>query len=261
MNGRVADQGERTATHVQEVLLPVFDLIELWRGELTALFDTYADAGRPLTASVLDPVVLGLAEPALSAPQGLITGAGFVTTPGVLIDAPWHLTWWLRQIREHDRGDRGGIRRLEAVEDPASDEFRDYRMLEWWKVPERTGRRHVTGPYVDYLCTDDYAITVTVPVVHAARMVGMVGVDVHASRVEQVLLPALREVEGEVTVVNAQGRVLVSSETRRATGSLLREEAAQSALAMIRDGRHSASVGTTTATSCGDTELVVVQQQ
>jgi len=261
MNGRVADHGQRTAAHVQEVFLPVFDLVELWRGEIATLFETFAASGRPLTASVLDPLMHELASPALSAPQGLITGAGFVATPGVLADAPWHLAWWLREIRGLDRGDRGGIRRLEAVEDPESDEFRDYRMLEWWRVPERTGERHVTGPYVDYLCTDDYTITVTVPVVHAARMVGMVGVDVHVSRIEPILLPSLRDAEGTATIVNAQGRVVVSSETRRVTGSLLRDAEVHDALAVIHDGGRTSTVGGTTAISCGDTELILVQQR
>ncbi len=37
--------------------------------------------------------------------------------------------------------------------------------------PERTGTRHLTGPYVDYLCTDDYTVTVTTPVTLDGEMV------------------------------------------------------------------------------------------
>jgi hypothetical protein len=59
---------------------------------------------------------------------------------------------------EHTGGYPGGLgelRRLEVVEDPQSESFRDYTMLEWWRMPERTGHRHIMGPYVNYLCTDD----------------------------------------------------------------------------------------------------------
>ena len=41
--------------------------------------------------------------------------------------------------------------------------------------------RHLTGPYVDYVCTDDYTITITTPVRVAGRLVGVVGTDAYAA--------------------------------------------------------------------------------
>ncbi|WP_336628197.1 MULTISPECIES: PDC sensor domain-containing protein [unclassified Microbacterium] len=261
MTGTVAEHDARIAERIEGTFAPLFALVEDWRTAVQDQFGAFSAQGAAPTAAVLDPVMEALARPALEAPGGLVTGSGFVATPGVFADAPWHLAWWLREIHGLDRGDRGGVRRLEAVNDPESDQFRDYRQLEWWKVPERTGERHVTGPYVDYLCTDDYTVTVTTPVAHEGRMVGVVGIDVHVSRLERVVLPILREAEGTGTIVNAAGRVVASSDSHRVTGSLLRGEDVQGALAALREGAVSAA-GTegTRVSRCGDTALVLVLQ-
>lgn len=261
MNGTVAEHDERTAERVAMTLAPVFELVEGWRAEVVARFERFAVAGQAPSASALDPFMEGIARPSLEEPGGLITGAGFVATPGVLADAPWHLAWWLREVHGLDRGDRGGVRRLEAVNDPDSDQFRDYRQLEWWRVPERTGRRHITGPYVDYLCTDDYTMTVTSPVSAGGRMVGVVGADVHVSRLERVLLPILREADGVCSIVNGSKRVVASNDSHRATGSLLRGDEVQLALTALHEGdAPRVAVGGTRAVRCGDVSLFLVFQ-
>ncbi|MCE4025068.1 hypothetical protein LXM50_03675 [Microbacterium sp. Au-Mic1] len=264
MTGTVAEHDARIAERIETTFEPLAALVEGWRTAVQDEFRDFAAQGIAPAAAALDPFMDALARPALEAPGGLVTGAGFVATPGVLADAPWHLAWWLREIHGLDRGDRGGVRRLEAVNDPDSDQFRDYRQLEWWRVPERTGERHVTGPYVDYLCTDDYTVTVTTPVTHDGRMVGVVGIDVHVSRLERVILPILREAAGTGTVVNGSGRVVASSDSHRVTGTLLRGDDVQSALTALREGSRSAAdaFGAEGArvVRCGDTGLVLVLQ-
>jgi len=261
MTGTVAEHDARIAEQIEGTFAPLFALVEGWRTAVQEEFSAFAVQGVAPTAAALDPRMEALARPALEAPGGLVTGAGFVATPGVLLDAPWHLAWWLREIHGLDRGDRGGVRRLEAVNDPDSDQFRDYRQLEWWKVPERTGERHVTGPYVDYLCTDDYTVTVTTPATHDGRMVGVVGIDVHVSRLERVVLPILREVAGTGTVVNGSGRIVASSDSHRVTGTLLRGADVQSALTALRDGaeRGEGAEGTR-ALRCGDSSFLLLLQ-
>lgn len=115
-------------------------------------------------------------------------------------------------------------RRLVAEEDPAAETICDYTTLEWWRVPERTGQRHITGPYVDYLCTDDYTLTLTAPVFGRPDLdlLGMVGVDIYIAHVETILLPIPGKAGTDVTVINASGRVAVSFNPQRAVGSILR---------------------------------------
>ena len=67
----------------------------------------------------------------------------------------------------------------------------------------RTGSRHLTGPYVDYVCTDDYTITVTTPVRVDGDMVGVVGTDAYAARIEQELRRFIRRAGAPCAVVNA----------------------------------------------------------
>lgn len=210
---------DATALLVEQVLAlaaQVFGTVDALRA---ATADAFAGAlpGRP-DRTGLGPLEL-LARSALTTADELVVGAGFVAAPGALRDAEHWLEWWTR-------GDvvDGGVRveRLAVVTDPTAPDFRDWTTLPWYTVPERTGRRHVTGPYVDYLCTDDYTLTFTAPVLVQGRFVGVAGADVYARTVERRLAEPLHEVPGPAALVNAQGRVVAGNEDAPVTGDLLR---------------------------------------
>ena len=147
-----------------------------------------------------------------------LAGAGFVAETGVLHDAPYWLEWW---TANPDIG-IDSCRRLAADTDPSSVGFRDYTELPWFVIPRETGRIHVTGPYVDYVCTDQHTLTVTKPVLAGATFIGVAGVDVLASTVERLLAPELDAVRGTVVVVNRVGRVVASSDPDHVVGDLVR---------------------------------------
>lgn len=257
------------ARRVASTIDPIFAMIDGWRDAVEERL-----AAAPATAATLDPAIAELVSPELEREGGLITGAGFVAAPGYLADTAWHLAWWLSGANTFRPAPDGGLRQLETVEDPDSEQFRDYTTLEWWRVPARTGARHLTGPYVDYLCTDDYTVTITTPVRVAApgsdeaQMVGLVGTDLYVARLEQVLLPVLRASGRACTLVNASGRIVVSTDSRRATGALLRLDGLGEALAPLRereltDASAEASSpavlpGGATVVPCGDTSLALV---
>ncbi|KQP01269.1 cache domain-containing protein [Leifsonia sp. Leaf264] len=240
---------------ISAVFGAVFAPIAEWNSVLaTELADPAARTRRHV-----DDIVEHLVRPEFARAGSLVVGAGFVAAPQVIVDAPWHLAWWLGDANGFAiGGGRGTVRRLEAVEDPASESFRDHTTLEWWRVPERTGRRHITGPYVDYLCTDDYTLTLTDPVVVDGRLVGVVGADVYVTDAERVLLATLRRLGDEASLVNASGRIVVSTDPRLATGALLRDpavtdavrELAPDASVVLPDGRR--------VTACGDTSLALI---
>lgn len=230
----------------------VFNLIDGWRTQI----ERYVSSSAVDVASV-DDLVETLVVPDLSKAGALIIGAGFVAQPGFIPDAPWHLAWWLGHANTFGvtGPTKPALRRLVAVEDEHSENFRDYTTLEWWRVPATTGLRHITGPYVDFLCTDDYTLTLTVPAFHEGEMIGVVGTDLYVNDVERALLPAVRAAGRSAALVNASGRVVVATDSSRPTGSLLRiddlrERASSLDSGPGSDGRR--------IVACGTTSLILV---
>lgn len=215
----------------------VLGQIDVWRESIGNLAESEHGI---LTVDAVDELVEHLVLADLSAPPSLIIGAGFVAAPGYLRDSHWHLAWWLGKANTFGVGsDTPSVRRLEAEENGDSENFRDYTALEWWRVPAVSGAPHITGPYVDYLCTDEYTLTLTVPVEHRGSMIGVVGADLYVDDIERTLLPRVRAI-GRATILNASRRVVVSTDPHRPTGSIMR----------VTDGE--------TALACGDTSLLLV---
>lgn len=238
------------AAEVAHTIEDLFTTVDAWRA---ALADRLA-GGVELSAQAVDPIVEAFAVPAVTG-DPLITGSGFVAAPGLLADARWHLSWWLGSAA-------GDVRRLATVDDEAADGFRDYTTLEWWRFPFRTGTRHLTGPYVDYLCTDDYTVTLTVPLVVGGEFLGVVGCDALVARLESRLLPSLRAIDASAAVVNASGRVVTATESRREPGAILRLDGLSEALAPLREatpGEVDAKLpGGARVISCGASSLALV---
>ena len=146
-----------------------------------------------------------------------LAGAGFVAETGVLHDAPYWLEWW---TANPDVGIES-CRRLAADTDPASVSFRDYTELPWFVTPRETGEIQMTGPYVDYVCTDQHTLTVTQPVVVGSTFLGVVGVDLLAATVERLLGPDFAATIGVHVVVNQVGRVVVATDPEFVVGDLV----------------------------------------
>jgi hypothetical protein len=173
-----------------------------------------ARSGRPQRADLAD------LEPQVRAVLGhheeLLHGGGFVAAPHVLVDAPWWLEWFA--------WDAGAVQRLVPETDPAGAHFFDYTLMPWYSGPRDLpgGSAVVTGPYVDYLCTDDYTLTFTEPVTCPGGVfAGVAGVDVRVSAVEQRFLGPLRAAPGPLALVNELGRVVVSNSAAMISGDLV----------------------------------------
>ncbi len=151
-----------------------------------------------------------------------LAGAGVVVAPYVLTDDPYWLEWWLAGPDDAP----GDASRLAADLNPDSVSFRDYTSLAWFEEPQRTGARTITGPYVDYLCTDQYTLTFTAPLNGDERFLGVAGVDVLARWFEQHLFTVV-DTGGHLAdgcvVVNRAGRVVACPSGTWVTGDLIRE--------------------------------------
>ena len=137
-----------------------------------------------------------------------VYGAGFIAAIDLLADSRSHLAWWQGKNQSQ----------LILASQSVNKELIDYSELEWYRVPMVSGKPHVAGPHVDYLCSDEYTITVAVPVPGEGSFAGVAGLDLLIDAVERDLTPQLRAMGGEVTLVNAVGRVVISTDPSWATG-------------------------------------------
>jgi hypothetical protein len=178
---------------VEEHFHRVFEELSRWDASLAELF-----AAGPVSAAMATAAIAGRVIAFLDGPHHLV-GAGFVAARGALSDKELHLAWW-----------QGDDRRLLAEPTLTATDTFDYTRRPWFANPERTGQRHLTGPYVDVVCTDDYTVTATAPVVVGGRMLGVVGADTLVETLEGMLLPGLRA--ADATLVNEHGRAVVSAD-------------------------------------------------
>lgn len=172
----------------------------------------------PLRRADVDPMA-DVVRPVLEAEGTPLVGAGLVLAPAVLGEH-W-MEWW-----HHGPGGDTTVRRLRPVLDPAAENFYDYTVLPWFAIPRETGARHVTGPYVDWLCTEEYTLTFTVPLRRGGEFLGVVGADIVNSWLERRLLPLLHRIDRPAALVNAEGRVVVANHPSLVTGAVTRAEGA-----------------------------------
>lgn len=177
---------------VEGFFSPLVGTLETLGERLVPLFDA------PLRSDVLLRAARPLALEVLADPHTM--GAGFVVTPGLLADESYALAWWQGDGRE------------QLTQSPALVQSADYRRQEWFRTPQRTGRSHVTGPYVDYVCTDELTLTVTVPVLRDGQMLGVMGADVLAATVEKELLATFAG--AGATLANHHHRAVLSAQAQ-----------------------------------------------
>ncbi|TFC20103.1 hypothetical protein E3O19_01700 [Cryobacterium algoritolerans] len=213
------------ATEVGDIFARVFRTLDDWRDQIAAAVPDRADLDI-LVESLVVPALLASADsPAADTPsaaESLLIGAGFIAAPQYVNGRDAHFAWWLGPLASNPLlGNTSGASRLDLATRVHTEYLRDFRELEWYAVPAATNQTHVTGPYVDQLCTCDYIITLTKPVRLGERMIGVVGADIYVKRLEQVLLPHFLALAGPVVLVNQSGRVVISTEPTLPAGDIL----------------------------------------
>lgn len=186
-------------------------------GELAARFAARIDvAGGGLRREQLEalrPTMFSVLE----RHADLVSGAGVITAPDLLLDAPRWIEWWWR-------GRRGIPEALRVNLDPLAPDSYDYTLTDWYAGPERTLAPRMAGPYVDYVCTNQYAITLSTPVrLAAGGFAGVAAADIPVSNIERRVLPALSLLRRPAALVSPGGRVIVSNVPAVVTGQRLED--------------------------------------
>ena len=223
-----AGTAPEVAAAVRSALESVFDAVAATRTDTADLLARVAAEGRrPAT------VDLAALRPGLHlrlARNELVSGVGFVAAPGLLTDVPAWLEWW-------QSGSDGDVRPLLLDLDPEQSAYADYTHWDWFALPRDTGERAVAGPYVDYLCSDEYSLTLSAPVQMEGRFAGVAAADVYLRHFEAAVLPMLRRLPGPAHLVNARGRVTASADPVHLAGSLTKGPDFAAVLQRARPGR------------------------
>jgi len=199
-----------------EPLREVVDALARVFAALEGLAAEFAALPQPRTREQLDAL-----RPSILALIGsLVTGAGIVTAPGLLLDAPRWLEWWWT-------GARGVPEALRVNLDPAAPDFYDYTGADWYA----TGEPRISGPYVDYACTNEYALTLSVPLSGPGGFAGVAAADVLVATLERKVVPALAGLGRPVALTNAHGRVIASNSASVRPGAKVSVEGARPASA------------------------------
>lgn len=204
--GTAADRAlESGIEAVDEFFDGVFAPLDAWLPRLSAQLHEHLRGG-PMTGAQLAALVEADAHAILDHSERPLYGAGYCASETVVSEGN-PLAWW-----------QGPERSLLASSTFGPGQAAiDLVRLEWYRVPQATGERHVAGPFVDYLCSNEITVTSSIPVMLDGRFSGVVCADVLVSSLEGALLPSVGELP-EATLVNASGRVVVSSDPECETG-------------------------------------------
>lgn len=193
-------------------------IVEQVFSSLTNIHTTFLGLAQSTHGGSLSRDVVAQVRPALidvlHQHGGLLGGTGLVLAPGALTDAPRWLEWWLDRpvplpLRVNLHSDSAG--------------FFDYTAAEWYREAQRSGHRWVAGPYVDYLATNEYVVTLTLPVHLNGGFLGVIGADLLASQFEDRVVNILARMPGHAVLVNRQRRVLASNTSTWLSGVLIDE--------------------------------------
>lgn len=199
-----------TAAAVEALFEHVFTVLTSWQPELVERATPLVRAGG-MSSAQLEALIEPFAAAALDDVTVPIYGAGLVAAPALLTDSANPLAWWQ------------GVPRTRLVISGGFEDrtYIEYQRLEWFRLPQLTGARHVAGPYVDYLCSTEITMTSAVPLIIDGEFLGVSCTDVLVETVERCLLPALEQAGDAVTLANTAGRVVISSDPTLATGDLV----------------------------------------
>ncbi|AZI58865.1 hypothetical protein EH165_12670 [Nakamurella antarctica] len=192
--------GAKVLMAAERALGDVFDSVIPLANQFRALVAGCSEPPASSDLAALRPAIFEL----LQRHDGVIGGAGVVVAPHVLRDHSHWLEWWWT-------GARGKPEALRVDSNPDSPDFYDYATTDWYATPIQTGNRRTSGPYVDYICTNEYALTLSVPVFVDGAPVGVAAADVLISSLERLVLPALLLIPQPTALASAGGRIIVSN--------------------------------------------------
>lgn len=178
----------------------IADRVQRWAASLGEALTAHRGA---LTAAAVDRIVKPDVDALLLDPESAVAGAGFIATDGLVGGSRTFMAWWQGP----------NVERVDAIANLSETADGRYVDADWFRGPMASGALTITGPYVDMLCTDEFALTYAAPVTRggAERPVGVAGVDVTVATLERRLLRTLTALAPTAALLNGEDRVIVAA--------------------------------------------------
>ncbi len=198
-------QCDRLIAQFDDFVDGIFAPLEAWLPRLQQQLSERLAQG-PITGAQLTALVEAEAHAVLESTDRPLYGAGFCAAENVVAEGN-PLAWW-----------QGPERALLASSTFGPGQAAiDLHRLEWYRVPASTLERHIAGPFVDYLCSNEITLTASIPLMLDGQFSGVLCADVLVASLEDLLLPLLHTLDGSA-LVNSSGRVVVSAHHGYETG-------------------------------------------
>ncbi|GEE01500.1 hypothetical protein nbrc107696_19460 [Gordonia spumicola] len=181
--------------------------VQEWSTALGRTLDAHAGA---LSAAAVDRIVKPDVEAMLAEVGAHIAGGGFVAASGLLPSGGSFMAWWQGE----------SVDRVDALANLSMTAANRYLDADWYRGPISTGRLTITGPYIDLLCTDEFALTYTCPVPWSGAP-AVAGIDVTVADLEKVLTRPLASLGPHAALVNAEGRAIVTASPTELPGDFV----------------------------------------
>lgn len=202
------DVANSALTIVDKFFDRVYKILQEWAPQVQHDISTQLSKGA-LNSGQLAQLVEAESINILTESDLPIYGAGFCAAERI-VDQGNPLAWWQGPAHEPLASSTFGV-------GPGAV---DLRRLEWYRVPEISGKFNIAGPFVDYLCSNEVTITSSLPLTIAGHFAGVLCLDVLVSQLEETLLPQLHGGH-TVTLLNANRRVVFSTDNASETGDKL----------------------------------------
>ncbi len=183
------------------------DRVQRWSADLGRALDAHSGA---LSAAAVDRIVKPDVEAMLADSTANIAGGGFVAASGLLPSGGSFMAWW--------QGD--AVDRVDALANLSMTAAHRYLDADWYRGPISTGQLTVTGPYIDLLCTDEFALTYTCPVPWTGAS-AIAGIDVTVAALERILFRPLSALGDRAALINAEGRAIVTAAPAEVPGDFV----------------------------------------
>lgn len=226
-NAAHADTPEQVAHRIHKMFNAYAVILHQWDMDVTD-----AISRSVITKQEFDALSERLTRPFLEQhPESI--GGGLIPSPDFLPDAPWHSSWW---IAEHGSHETTTIKPLQVSSNPRSASFYDFTQQDWWVGPQQVDGLHITGPYIDYICSKEFALTLSRPFYANQRFAGVLGIDLSSKTVEDLADDQLATLKRPAAVVTGERYVIASTAVQLPCGTFVTDVPSTGAVSVVNCG-------------------------